>query len=114
MLKLEQYCDIGNFTEHDADVHDMYSMEANNDNASMDSKEDVRPPEPENMPNTALMSTILMLGTFLIAFFLRKFRNSKFLGRSVRRALGDFGVPIAIVAMTGVDELVVSKTYTEV
>uniref|UniRef100_A0A8D0VH02 Anion exchange protein n=1 Tax=Sus scrofa TaxID=9823 RepID=A0A8D0VH02_PIG len=38
------------------------------------------PPSPRNQPNTALLSLILMLGTFLIAFFLRKFRNSRFLG----------------------------------
>lgn len=35
-------------------------------------------------PNTALLSLVLMLGTFFIAYFLRIFRNSKFLGRSVR------------------------------
>ncbi|ELV10660.1 Anion exchange protein 2 [Tupaia chinensis] len=38
------------------------------------------PPGPRNQPNTALLSLILMLGTFFIAFFLRKFRNSRFLG----------------------------------
>ena len=37
-----------------------------------------------NQPNTALLSLILILGTFLIAYFLRVFRNSKFLGRGVR------------------------------
>lgn len=42
------------------------------------------PPGPRNQPNTALLSLILMLGTFLIAFFLRKFRNSRFLGGKVR------------------------------
>jgi hypothetical protein len=36
-----------------------------------------------NEPNTALLSTILIFGTFLIAYFLRIFRNSRFLGRSV-------------------------------
>jgi HCO3- transporter family len=34
-------------------------------------------------PNTALLSVILTGGTFLLAFSLKKFRNSKFLGRSV-------------------------------
>lgn len=34
-------------------------------------------------PNTALLSLILMISTFLIAFKLKHFRNSKFLGRSV-------------------------------
>jgi solute carrier family 4 anion exchanger 3 len=41
------------------------------------------PSGPRNQPNTALLSLILMLGTFLIAFFLRKFRNSRFLGGKV-------------------------------
>ncbi|CAG0879882.1 unnamed protein product [Darwinula stevensoni] len=67
---------------------------------------------PRNQPNTALMSTILMLGTFLVAYFLRHFRNSKFLGRNARRALGDFGVPIAIVSMVMID-FFVGDTYTE-
>lgn len=34
-------------------------------------------------PNTALLSLILTFSTFLIAYFLKNFRNSKFLGRSV-------------------------------
>ncbi|XP_013183587.1 anion exchange protein 2 isoform X2 [Amyelois transitella] len=53
-------------------------------------------------PNTALFCTMLTLATFTIAYYLRIFRNGKFLGRSARRALGDFGVPIAIVLMVGV------------
>ena len=34
-------------------------------------------------PNTALQSAILMFGTFLIAYFLRLFRNSRIFGRNV-------------------------------
>ncbi len=34
-------------------------------------------------PNTALLSAVLMFGTFFIAYFLRLFRNSKYLGRTV-------------------------------
>ena len=34
-------------------------------------------------PNTALLSLVLMLGTFFVAFFLRKLRNSRFLGGKV-------------------------------
>lgn len=30
-------------------------------------------------PNTALLSLVLMAGTFFIAYFLRKFKNSSFL-----------------------------------
>ncbi|XP_024084063.1 band 3 anion transport protein isoform X3 [Cimex lectularius] len=65
-----------------------------------------------NEPNTALFCTILALGTFFIAHYLRQFRNSKFLGRSARRALGDFGVPIAIVVMVGLD-YITPGAYTE-
>lgn len=36
-----------------------------------------------NQPNTALLSLVLMIGTFFVAFFLRKFRNSRFLGGKV-------------------------------
>ncbi|XP_023707501.1 band 3 anion transport protein isoform X2 [Cryptotermes secundus] len=66
----------------------------------------------ERQPNTALLCLILALGTFFIAYYLRQFRNSKFLGRSARRALGDFGVPIAIITMVTLDYLV-PETYTE-
>lgn len=85
---------------------------------------------------------MLTLATFIIAYYLRIFRNGKFLGRSVsigryvwravrvarcparlrqccavarvqaRRALGDFGVPIAIVLMVGVSCLVPVWTET--
>ncbi len=34
-------------------------------------------------PNTAFLSFILTVGTFGIAYFLKNFRNSKFLGRPV-------------------------------
>lgn len=65
-----------------------------------------------NQPNTALFCTILTLGTFTIAYYLKIFRNSHFLGRSARRALGDFGVPIAIIIMVFFD-FMVPQIYTE-
>lgn len=40
-----------------------------------------------NQPNTALLSLVLMMGTFFVAFFLRKFRNSRFLGGKVNLCL---------------------------
>lgn len=58
---------------------------------------------PRNQPNTALLSLILMLGTFLIAFFLRKFRNSRFLGGKVRGCRGG-----ACGAPTDVPQLLLS------
>uniref|UniRef100_H2ZCT1 Anion exchange protein n=1 Tax=Ciona savignyi TaxID=51511 RepID=H2ZCT1_CIOSA len=72
----------------------------------------IRKAEILNQPNTALLSTILMLGTFIIAYFLRQFKNSKFLRSSVRRTIGDFGVPIAIFAMVLLDVLI-QDTYTQ-
>ncbi len=67
----------------------------------------------EDEPNTALLSAFLMFATFAIAYYLRIFRNGKYLGRTVRRALGDFGVPIAIVLMVLIDYLAITDTYTE-
>ena len=63
-------------------------------------------------PNTALLSLMLTLGTFTIAYFLKIFRNGKHLGRTARRALGDFGIPIAILIMVLID-FAIQDTYTE-
>lgn len=65
---------------------------------------------PINQPNTGLMCTILCLGTFLGAYYLRIFRNSHYLGRSARRAFGDFGVPISIIIFALIDYLTMVKT----
>ncbi|CAL4118402.1 unnamed protein product [Meganyctiphanes norvegica] len=63
-------------------------------------------------PNTSLISLIIMIGTFLIATKLKEFRNSRYFGRLLRRMLGDFGVPLSIVLMVGLDVLL-SETYTD-
>ncbi|XP_053118369.1 band 3 anion transport protein [Hemicordylus capensis] len=54
-------------------------------------------------PNIALLSLLLMMGTFFLAFFLRKFKNSSFFPGKLRRLIGDFGVPISIFLMTLAD-----------
>uniref|UniRef100_A0A8C3V585 Anion exchange protein n=1 Tax=Catharus ustulatus TaxID=91951 RepID=A0A8C3V585_CATUS len=54
-------------------------------------------------PNMALLSLVLMAGTFFLAFFLRQFKNSSFLPGKVRRLIGDFGVPISIFVMSLAD-----------
>nr|XP_045585973.1 band 3 anion transport protein-like [Procambarus clarkii] len=74
--------------------------------------DELTPARVSPQPNTALLSLILMLGTFTIATKLKKFRNSKFLGRSLRRGLGDFGVPIAIFLMVLLD-YVNKDTFTD-
>ncbi|XP_071340970.1 anion exchange protein 2b isoform X3 [Trachinotus anak] len=63
-------------------------------------------------PNTALLSLVLMAGTFFIAFYLRKFKNSAFFPGRFRRVIGDFGVPIAILIMVLVD-YTIEDTYTQ-
>ncbi|NXN95976.1 B3AT protein, partial [Rhinopomastus cyanomelas] len=63
-------------------------------------------------PNTALLSLVLMAGTFFMAFFLRKFKNSAFLPGKARRLIGDFGVPISIFIMALVD-FFIEDTYTQ-
>ncbi|XP_058054247.1 band 3 anion transport protein [Anopheles bellator] len=67
---------------------------------------------PKNQPNTALFCTILTLGTFGLAYYLKLFRNSRILGRNARRALGDFGVPISIALFVLLDYLV-PQVFTE-
>ncbi|XP_040168881.1 anion exchange protein 2-like isoform X3 [Anopheles arabiensis] len=67
---------------------------------------------PLNRPNTALFCTILTLGTFSLAYYLKLFRNSHFLGRNARRALGDFGVPISIALFVLLDYMI-PQVYTE-
>jgi hypothetical protein len=47
---------------------------------------------PEREPNTALLSAILMFGTFFIAYFLRIFRNSQYFGRTVSSFFSSFVV----------------------
>ncbi|XP_062297870.1 anion exchange protein 2b isoform X4 [Scomber scombrus] len=63
-------------------------------------------------PNTALLSLVLMASTFFIAFYLRKFKNSAFFPGRLRRIIGDFGVPIAILIMVLVD-YGISDTFTQ-
>ncbi|KAJ8375112.1 hypothetical protein SKAU_G00056920 [Synaphobranchus kaupii] len=63
-------------------------------------------------PNTALLSLVLMSGTFFIAFYLRKFKNSAFFPGRFRRVIGDFGVPIAILLMVLVD-YGIQDTFTQ-
>ncbi|XP_029980990.1 anion exchange protein 3-like [Sphaeramia orbicularis] len=73
---------------------------------------DLQNPDVFNQPNTALLSLVLMMGTFFVAFFLRKFRNSRFLGGKARRIIGDFGIPISILVSVLVDYSI-TDTYTQ-
>ncbi|XP_038047083.1 anion exchange protein 3-like isoform X11 [Patiria miniata] len=63
-------------------------------------------------PNTALLSIILTFGTYFISYFLQILRNSSFLGRTSRRAMGNFGIAIAIILMVSLDYMI-KDTYTQ-
>lgn len=47
-------------------------------------------------PNTAFLSLILMIGTFVLAYSLRMFKTTKYINKRVRQFLGDFCSPISI------------------
>nr|XP_019607882.1 PREDICTED: band 3 anion transport protein [Rhinolophus sinicus] len=70
-------------------------------------------PKPQAaLPNTALLSLVLMAGTFFFAMMLRKFKNSSYFPGKLRRVIGDFGVPISILIMVMVD-FFIQDTYTQ-
>jgi len=48
---------------------------------------------PSNQPNTALFCTILTLATFVVAYYLKLFRNSHFLGRNAGEHLATLVFP---------------------
>ncbi|NXC77623.1 B3A2 protein, partial [Anhinga anhinga] len=52
------------------------------------------------LPNTALLSLVLMAGTFFIAFFLRKFKNSRFFPGRVRGAGGTAARALPFLALS--------------
>uniref|UniRef100_A0A183BYR0 Anion exchange protein n=1 Tax=Globodera pallida TaxID=36090 RepID=A0A183BYR0_GLOPA len=54
----------------------------------------------EAEPNTALLTAIIVFATFILALLLKKLRESFYLGRHLRRAIGDFGVLISITVVT--------------
>uniref|UniRef100_A0A1B6DDV8 Anion exchange protein n=1 Tax=Clastoptera arizonana TaxID=38151 RepID=A0A1B6DDV8_9HEMI len=122
LMTLSEYCSKENITNIMYSVAMLQATPINSTDSTSDFNSDLNntltsvPSKKStvvlNEPNTALFCLILALGTFFIAYYLRQFRNSKFLGRSARRALGDFGVPIAIVMMVFGD-YIVPGIYTE-
>ncbi|KAI9516666.1 Anion exchange protein 2 [Dissostichus eleginoides] len=97
-------CSLNNGTEWDSMVENITVVQGN---STLPMTVGVR-----GEPNTALLSLVLMAGTFFIAFYLRKFKNSAFFPGRLRRMIGDFGVPIAILIMVLVDYSL-NDTYTQ-
>ena len=67
---------------------------------------------PRSLPNTALLSTMLMLGTFFLSYYFRKLRHSHYFGHNVRRIFCDLGVLLSIVTMV-VFDLWAEGVYTQ-
>lgn len=65
-----------------------------------------------NQPNTALFCTLLTLGTFSFAYTFKTVKTSKFLGKTTRKFLGDFCVPISIAIFVVIANFV-SQVETE-
>lgn len=63
-----------------ATLREVYSFSSNDTTSSHADDHD----KVVNQPNTALLSMILCFGTFFIAYSLRSFKTSKFLGKHVR------------------------------
>uniref|UniRef100_A0A6G1RJL1 Anion exchange protein n=1 Tax=Hypotaenidia okinawae TaxID=2861861 RepID=A0A6G1RJL1_9GRUI len=101
-------CQMGNGTGTEA----WESLSAGTANSTANSTASRAAAKVTGKPNTALLSLVLMAGTFFIAFFLRKFKNSRFFPGRIRRLIGDFGVPIAILVMVLVDYSI-QDTYTQ-
>ncbi|XP_033841744.1 anion exchange protein 2b isoform X2 [Periophthalmus magnuspinnatus] len=97
-------CSLDNITEGNVSVVNLTSIQTNNTEPVI--------VKVSGEPNTALLSLVLMAGTFFIAFYLRKFKNSAFFPGRLRRVIGDFGVPIAILIMVLVDYFI-EDTYTQ-
>ncbi|KAL5234886.1 hypothetical protein ACI65C_002296 [Semiaphis heraclei] len=113
LLPLKEYCEENNLSgsENYIPLSNSTSYNSTSNDTELINPIDHQPMITKQ-PNTALLCTILALGTFFVAYYLRHFRNSKFLGRNIRRALGDFGVPIAIISMVAADYFN-PTTYTE-
>ena len=62
------------------------------------------------VPNAFIMSLLLFFGTYLIAMYLKRFKNERFFPTIVRSYISDFAVIIAILLMVVVDILFAIET----
>uniref|UniRef100_A0A671P7W6 Anion exchange protein n=1 Tax=Sinocyclocheilus anshuiensis TaxID=1608454 RepID=A0A671P7W6_9TELE len=100
------------FQEHPLRRCSATVVDANNSTHNSSMEDVTSSPLVVGEPNTALLSLVLMSGTFFIAFYLRKFKNSAFFPGRLRRVIGDFGVPIAILLVVLVDYSI-RDTYSQ-
>jgi hypothetical protein len=56
-------------------------------------------------PDVFLMSIILFFGTFLLSFYLKRFRGSSFFSTIVRHVISDFAVFLAVIVWVTIDIL---------
>nr|AJQ31788.1 solute carrier family 4 member alpha [Stylophora pistillata] len=103
-----------NYVRH---IFDLYPLNADVATTLLVPKNSTNPTKGKSVgnqstANTALLTTVLMLGTFFVAYTLRKLHHSHFFGPKARRIVSDFGVFIAIVSMVTVGWLT-EGVYTQ-
>lgn len=64
-------------------------------------------------PNTALLTAIIVFSTFIMAFLLKKLKESFYLGKQLRQAIGDFGVLIAIAVVAMIVHFFIPDPYLQ-
>uniref|UniRef100_A0A914MZA0 Bicarbonate transporter-like transmembrane domain-containing protein n=1 Tax=Meloidogyne incognita TaxID=6306 RepID=A0A914MZA0_MELIC len=67
----------------------------------------------EAEPNTALLTAIVVFSTFILAFMLKKLRESFYLGKHLRKIIGDFGVLISITLIALMVHLFLPDPYLQ-
>ncbi|XP_047197060.1 solute carrier family 4 member 4a isoform X5 [Hippoglossus stenolepis] len=64
----------------------------------------------ESVPDIALVSFILFIGTYTCSMCLKKFKTSPFFPTTVRKLISDFAIILAILIFCGVDALIGVET----
>ena len=67
--------------------------------------------KPPPVPNKALISFCLLVGTCGLALILKKLRRSVFFGSYIRRTLSDVGILVSIVLMVLFNRLIEGSTF---
>ncbi|XP_065183372.1 anion exchange protein 3-like [Sycon ciliatum] len=66
-----------------------------------------------NQPNSAMLYMVLLIGTFVMAYALRKLKTSRYLGKIPRRILGDFGIAFSILTFVFLDHFLFKTIHSD-
>lgn len=101
---MDSYCELPNETNRSQ------SMLVNYTNTCEMYTIHNKKPDHIPVPNKALISFCLLIGTCALAMCLKKLRRSVFFGSYIRRTLSDVGMFVSIVLMVLVDFYIEDKT----